>query len=512
MDRQLDVLVVGAGPTGLTLACDLARRGLRVRIIDASEGPFAGSRGKGIQPRTLEVFEDLGVIDEVLSAGGEYPRLRIHAGSVSFHWSLMRREQRTPEVPYPNAWLLPQARTEGILRARLATLGVEVEFGCALREFTQDDAGVTVRLARGATPESLRASYLVGADGGHSTVRKALGVTFRGARLASPRAVVGDVRADGVDRDAWHVWPRGKWGAVALCPLPQSDLFQLFAQVDAAVTAPPSAADLSALIASALGRRAPVLRDPTWLSLYQPNARLADHYSLGRVLLAGDAAHVHPPAGGQGLNLGVQDAYNLGWKLAAVLGGASDSLIDSYEEERRPLAAATLNLSSKLLGSRWQRRGSDTQQLKVHYRGSSLCAPGAGDRMPDALLLDARDREVRLFDLLRGPDAVLLAFGTRAAHAAARASEARALRVVRIARGPGEVDGAMLDRDARLHRRCGTPSGGLVLIRPDGYIALKTNTSDEEALRAALARIGHFAGGSAPASELRAGQYMTGIC
>src|SRR5580704_3475128 len=168
------VLIVGAGPAGLTLAIDLARRGISFRLIEAATAPFQGSRGKGIQPRTLEIFDDLGVIDAILAAGQPYPKFRIHLGPFSLRaGGFASCKQPSESVPYPNLWMVPQARSEAILRERLRSLGGEVEFGKALATFTQNEHGVDATLATG---ELVRANFLVGCDGGHSTVRKMLGV------------------------------------------------------------------------------------------------------------------------------------------------------------------------------------------------------------------------------------------------------------------------------------------------------------------------------------------------
>src|SRR5580704_9559880 len=175
------VVIVGAGPAGLTLALDLARRGIPFRLIDAAETPFAGSRGKGIQPRTLEVLEDLGLIENILAAGGPYPKFRIHLGPFSLRaGSLGSTREPTESVPYPNIWMVPQARTESIMRERLRELGGQVEFGKALTTFRQDECGVEATLSTG---ETVRTDFLVGCDGGRSTVRKELGLKLEGEAI-----------------------------------------------------------------------------------------------------------------------------------------------------------------------------------------------------------------------------------------------------------------------------------------------------------------------------------------
>jgi 2-polyprenyl-6-methoxyphenol hydroxylase-like FAD-dependent oxidoreductase len=413
---ETTVLIAGAGPTGLTLALDLARRGIAFRVMEAAQAPCVGSRGKGIQPRTLEIFDALGVVDAILAAGAPYPKLRTHLGPFSVRaGSLGSFKPPTEGVPYPDLWMVPQARTEAILRARLRTLGGEVEFGKALATFTQDEHGVDAMLSTG---EKVRASFLAGCDGGHSTVRKALGLRLEGETIDEPPMLVADVEIEGLDRRDWHLWPFAKGGAVGLCPLPNTPLFQFTSKAGTAGSIVEDA------VHKATGHR--VLR-VAWSSIYQPAVRMVDRYRVGRAFLAGDAAHVHPPTGGQGLNTGVQDAYNLGWKLAHVARGGPDSLLDTYQAERLPIAAAVLGLSKRLLQTRSIKRGDATNQLALHYRTSPLSSGVAlgdlhpGDRMPDARL----DGGSRLFDHLRGGHAVEIV----------------------------------------------TPQGPRILIRPDGYIA-----------------------------------------
>jgi 2-polyprenyl-6-methoxyphenol hydroxylase-like FAD-dependent oxidoreductase len=410
------VLIVGAGPAGLTLALDLARRGIAFRLIDAAETPCAGSRGKGIQPRTMEILEDLGVIDAILAAGGLYPKLRIHLGPLSLRaGSLGSTRQPTESVPYPNVWMVPQSRTESIMRERLCALGGEVEFGKALVTFRQDECGIEATLSTG---ETVRADFLVGCDGGRSTVRKVLGLNLEGEAMDEKPMMVADVEVEGLDRRDWHIWPFARGSPMSLCPLPGTALFQLTAKVEGI------GADIEGAVHRATGHR--IVR-VGWSSIYRPAVRMVSRFRVGRVFLAGDAAHVHPPTGGQGLNTGVQDAYNLGWKLAHVLRGGPDSLLDTYEAERLPVAAAVLGLSKRLYQTRSIKRGDATNQLALHYRTSSLSSGVTigslhpGDRMPDGRLNDGS----RLFDHLRGGHATEIV----------------------------------------------TPEGTRILIRPDGYIA-----------------------------------------
>ena len=401
---ETDVLIVGAGPTGLTLAIELARRSIAFRLVDAAKTPFAGSRGKGIQPRTLEVFHDLGIIEKILNTGMPYPEVRLHLGPLSLRLGpLGGRHQATETIPYPNLWLVPQNRTEAILREKLAELGGQVEFGTAFESVEQEEQWVTVRLSTG---ESLRAKYLVGCDGGHSAVRKAVGFALNGEALSERLCFIADVEIPDLDHAVWHIWPLAKGGPIALCPLPEESLFQM--------TSPRAPLNLEEAVYKVC--KCEVLHIH-WSSGYLPASRMVDRYRAGRVFLAGDAAHLHPPTGGQGLNTGIQDAYNLGWKLGSVLRGGPESLLDTYEEERLPVAAAVLGLSSQLYKKPLLKRGEATNQLALHYRGSSLSsgAPTGrlhpGDRMPNLQLANGN----KLFDEMRGTHAteVLARTGAR---------------------------------------------------------------------------------------------------
>ncbi|MEC4015935.1 FAD-dependent monooxygenase [Streptomyces sp. H27-D2] len=341
------VLIVGAGPTGLTLACDLARRGVPFRLVDAAAGGFPGSRGKGIQPRTQEVFDDLGLIEAVRAAGCPLPMMRgWKDGRTTGDWYMNERGEPTPGIPYAEGWMVPQSRTQEILRERLAALGGAVEFGTALSGFAQDGTAVTAALTHAGAAGTARFRYLVAADGGRSTVRRVLGTPFTGQTVDTQPMLVADLDMPGLPRTHWHVWPEAPGGAVMLCPLPGTEAFQLFARFDGDAEPDPDPAAVRALVAERVGLRAGTVH---WSSPFRVRAAMAERFRDGRVFLAGDAAHIHSPAGGQGLNTSVQDAYNLGWKLGQVLlHGAPEGLLDSYESERMPVAADVLGLSTRL--------------------------------------------------------------------------------------------------------------------------------------------------------------------
>jgi 2-polyprenyl-6-methoxyphenol hydroxylase-like FAD-dependent oxidoreductase len=484
MTGKANVLIAGAGPTGLTLAIELARRDIRCRVVDAASGPAKSSRGKGVQPRTLEVFEDLGVLDAVQAAGGPYPGFRVHAGPLSFAAGRLNKvAEPSPSVPFPNLWLLPQWRTEEILRARLERLGSHVEFGASLTSFDQDADAVTATISTVAGIERVRADYLVGCDGGHSVVRKVLGVRFEGEELPARPVVLADVEIDALDSEYWHVWPLAKGCILTLCPLAGTSKFQLAAPLSKHGVVPEATEHgIREFIESRIGKDGVRVGCVTWASVFRPHVRMVDRYRVARVLLAGDAAHVHPPSGGQGLNTGIQDAYNLGWKLAHVLKGASDTLLDSYESERLPIAASVLGLSKRLMLNGRTKRGAETQQLDLHYRGSSLAMddaekPGrvqAGDRAPDALCVDGDGAQRRLFEIFGGTHLTLLAFGGGHEEVFARVRERGdgAVKIVPVLRSRDSTgDRVLVDLAGHARNAYGVgDAAAVILVRPDGYI------------------------------------------
>ncbi|HAO8227776.1 TPA: MFS transporter [Salmonella enterica subsp. enterica serovar Infantis] len=422
-----DVLICGAGVTGLTLAIELARHGVSFRLIEKRTTPFIGSRGKGIQPRTQEIFEDLGILNKVVAAGGLYPRLRTYRHDGSYVDSdIAHHTKPTHAEPYHLPLMVPQNVTETIMREQLKAWGHRVEFGCELRHFAQTPRTVTAYVAGPAGEEVIIAHYLIGADGGGSFVRKKLGVSFPGRTLGI-HALVADASLSGLNRDVWHHFNDGDMARmITICPLAGTQLFQIQALLAPDDSQNFSADVLTAFLTERIGRTDVRIHSIPWVSKYQMNARIAEHYRVGKVFLAGDAAHVHPPTGGQGLNTSIQDAYNLGWKMAALLRGAGEELLDSYEQERRPVAESLLHLSTRLLDSQKQggiKRERDVQQLDIQYTNSPLAHTlperqhglQAGERAPDAPLLGAGGQSLRLFQFLP----VFLLVGLYAASTAA---------------------------------------------------------------------------------------------
>jgi 2-polyprenyl-6-methoxyphenol hydroxylase-like FAD-dependent oxidoreductase len=268
-DFAAEVLIVGAGAAGLTLAIELARRSISFRLIDKLDSPFGGSRGKGIQPRTQEIFEDLGIIDRLVAVGGLYPPQREYRDDGSYADSeVIEHQPPTAAEPYHIALMVPQFLTERVMRERLVELGHQPEFGCELVGQEQDKDGVTVRLAGKADEEVIRVRYLAGADGGRSFVRHALDIDFAGSTLGV-RAVVADVLLTGVGRDAWHRFgERSMERQLSLCPLAGTEMFQLQAPIPIEGDIDLSAEGLSKMAAERTGRDNIHIHSVSWASAF----------------------------------------------------------------------------------------------------------------------------------------------------------------------------------------------------------------------------------------------------
>lgn len=500
-----DILIVGAGPTGLTLACELAVRGVPFQLVDAVEGPFPGSRAKGVQPRSLEVFDRLGIVEEIVNAGQADLPYRQYTNDGRFRDVPRTVPDARSDVPWPVSLLIPQWRTEAALRDRLKALGNDVEYGTTLVGAQADFDGVRATLQRASGTEQVEVAWLVGCDGGRSTVRHVAGLQFLGETHEDMRMLVGDLHVEGVDRAHWHIWRPAAGGFLAMAPLTGTDTFQIQIAIGPKSPESPTLENFQQLVERYTGRTDIRLSAPTWTSLWRANVRMVDRYRAGRIFVAGDAAHVHTPAGGQGLNTGIQDAFNLGWKLAAVQLGAHSALLDTYEAERMPVARHVLDLSSKLadtaVSSKTEgliARDKDISQLNIHYRESSLSSelrsiPGrvrAGDRAPDAPGLQDREGAIlRLFDVFRGPHATLLAFGdgwvpVLEAAVAASGNAVCAIRVLSAGASLSNTGGVRTLVDALGHASAAWEpgAGALFAVRPDGVVGFANDRPDAEAL------------------------------
>ena len=339
-----DVVIVGAGPTGLVLGCLLAANGVSFVLVDRLAAGDNTSRAAVVHARTLEVLDELQVTDRLRSEGHIVPRFTLRDRDRVL---ATIRFDRLP-TRYPHTLMIPQYMTEAILLSRLRDLGGDVHRPFAVSDVQQDGEGVSVTVASdGYQAETIRARYLVGADGMHSTVREHSGIGFTGERYEQS-FVLADVRMEWSLRGDEVMLFFSPAGLVVVAPLP-GGRHRVVATVDEAPEHP-GIGDVQQL----LDTRGPVtgaarVREMVWGSRFRVHHRLADRYRAGRILLAGDAAHVHSPAGGQGMNTGIQDAVALGHALAEVLGGRADERrLDEYERTRRPIAQRVVAFTDRM--------------------------------------------------------------------------------------------------------------------------------------------------------------------
>ena len=552
MNRQnseVDVLVVGAGPTGLTMACELLRRGITCRILDKAAAPGMSSRAMGVQARTLEVFDNMGIIEEVLSRGVtgvgvkayERETLVMH---LNFHFLA------SDAIPYPYGVMLPQNVTEELLIELLHREGGAVE---RLKEVTElrqeaEKVVVTVHNLQDDTAFELRVRWLIGCDGAHSRVRKAVGLAFEGSTY-DEEFLIGDASLD------WKRSPQDVYvwmhrdGQFGVFPLPHNK-WRLLATIPTTndKAAPQASVELlQRLMQERTGDSTTTISHPIWLSNFKINRRMVSSYRKERVFLAGDAAHVHSPFGGQGMNTGIQDACNLAWKLALVVRGkAADALLDTYQQERLPIARKVLSATDQhtriffartvifrllrdyvvipLLNQAFVQRRLlwGASELGINYRTSPLSqssqdphaqrsgrkrwqrqALHPGDRAPDGHCFRHPSQEATsLFAEFRGTRSHLLLFAGRAASGddanlvqiARRVEEllgeeVKTHLVVSAWEKPANLDwdgSILLDPEDKLHTRYGAGVASLYFIRPDGYIGFRSQPVREEPLLAYL--------------------------
>ncbi|MEO7897829.1 MAG: FAD-dependent monooxygenase [Pseudolysinimonas sp.] len=344
-DARPAVTIVGAGPTGLTLAVELLAAGVSFRIVDAAATSVHESRALAIQARTLEVLERSGIADLLVADGDPARVIEMHG---TRDVTLPLFDGAKSRTRYPFLLFLSQARTEQILLEHLEQHGIRVERDTSLVGLTQDAKGVRLDVQAAAGRQSFETDYVVGCDGAHSAARILTGIPFTGSGFPQMFAIA-DLEVDGLEQGRVHAYVTSA-GLMFFFPLGSPATWRLL------VMLPPdlqnSDLDLSVLqlvVDEYAGASKLVLRDPAWVTRFQVQSRYAQRFRDRRVFLAGDAAHIHGPAGAQGMNTGIQDAANLGWKLAQVLSGqASDELLGSYEDERLPVARGVLRMTDRL--------------------------------------------------------------------------------------------------------------------------------------------------------------------
>lgn len=499
------ILIVGAGPVGLTLACLLAQAGTPFRLIDAKPGPIEDSRALGVHARTLEIMQSLGLSEAFINAGRVTRYMTFHLRNrplFSFDFEVLRRD-----TAYPFYLILPQSSTEALLYQKLLSLGGTVEWNTPLRSLEETDRGVIAHFEG----ESRCYPYAVGADGAGSVVRKSLGIAFSGHTYEA-RFVLSEVRIaeDRLATDATHVILADR-SVLAAIPLPNG-LYRLVGPDSMASTELESGARIGFDTFAAFLERNGLfpetrLYDPSRVVSYRMQKRVADRFMSNRVFLAGDAAHIHSPAGGQGMNMGIQDAANLGWKLSlAWQGGARKALLESYREERHRIAQTVADgtdralqlVSSRKLHHRLALRAIAPLLCRVRqpYRlihamaqlgiGYGAAPTGAGARLP--WLRCARGGD--LFDLLSPGKLTLFHLGP--VEPVAAPVPLRVVRLVdnRFYRLSGEASGDPVETHPVVRAEL-TRLGGVarLLVRPDGYVAAVDRTPENSDIARYLAQL-----------------------
>ena len=543
MAHSSPILIVGAGTTGLAMACELARHGAPVRIIDKQSGINPHRRACSVHVRTLEIFQDLGIVDEILAQGHKIIGMSQYANGERF----MHSSADEVESPYPYSINIEQCKTESALERLLRTYHIEVERETELVEIVGRPDAVVATIRRGNSSEEVETPWLIGCDGAHSRVRHLNHIHFPGKEDLHQYCLADVVIEGALARDEIHSFMTDR-GLLFFFPLPNARWViaaDLPTQHDA-VKEQPSLNDVRA-IASERGPAGVRISNPRWLAYFRINYRAARHYRHERIFLAGDAVHIHSPMGGQGMNTGIQDAYNLAWKLALVhRGRAPVVLLDSYEKERRPVAEDVL-ATTKMLTDRFEaftnlspeqrqqmylnmvvppevakRMARHLEQLDLNYTKSAIChqhtgshfgktrftaGPRPGEEAPDARPLLHDNRKTTLFELIRGPRHTLLLFPgadheAKSWHRLAELAQSvesglgDVINIYFVAIEAGSVpsnpkfDGrVILDPERSLHYRYGAETECIYLIRPDGYVGYRSEPATASAFHDYLARI-----------------------
>ncbi len=504
--RNPEVVVVGAGPVGLVAASELARRGVRVRIIDKLDKPTDESRAIAIHARSLDMFDRMGIVDDLVATGVKSTSMRMLSGG----HQLFQVKFDGVDSAFPYSLLTAQTETERVLTERLGQLGVRVNRGVELAELTQDGDAVTLSLrhANGST-ETVTTSWVVAADGAHSTVRHLVGTKLQGS-FKGERFILGDCDAQH-DMDAESMYTIfSPEGTVIAMPM-RDGRARLMAQIHDAPRTPlnlhPAQEDLQRILDERVGGIA--ITKSHWLTGFEIHHGQVSAYRHGRVFLAGDAAHIHSPAGGQGMNTGMQDAFNIAWKLAAAIHGeGGQALLDSYQAERHPVAEKVIDFSSNLTKAGTLRGGarvvrnailrvvgnipavgekmaSIVEEIEVGYEGSPTVLStarhaklAAGQHLPYIADEDIQKQLARVCGADNLGHTIVTVTAGKPAPAAGPAGQTQVL-VTSDDTPVGGYDAVIADLDGLVAQRYGLRDGGRVVVRPDGYIGAIVDLDDQ---------------------------------
>ncbi len=534
MPEPIEVLVVGAGPVGLTAAHELTRRGVRVRIVDGAAGPAVTSRAIATHPRTLETYDQIGLLDEMLARSRKITAFTVFANGRRL--ARLDADYSASPTRYPFTITIDQVSTEEVLRTALSKLGVEIDWGLRLTALTQDEAGATVTLERsGGGTETVRAPWVIGADGGHSTVRKILQLPLMGESNETWLLADAHVETELPANSIYLI--RAERGMLMMAPMPGERRWRMLDTVDTSYggDAAMVAERFSRKLTAGLGHTVTV-EMPSWVSVFTAQQRMVPAMRDRRVFVSGDAAHVHSPASGQGMNTGIQEAYNLSWKLASVIHGhAAEPLLETYGAERVPIGQTLLGstkaatkmvaLKNAMAGlalplvfgvaskvtpvrKRMQREAlGRVAGLNIGYAGGPLTAeapdgpgprPGTrlGQVLPEraatggwpAVVDELRDLRWTLL-ACESPQSAPVLREAAAAHTAVlsvRAVGADAPADSAASAEPGAVR-PLPDPGGPLREDLGLAPGGWLLVRPDGYVAARGTQLTAAALDAAFA-------------------------
>jgi len=546
-DSTVEVLIVGAGPTGLTMACELLRHGITPRIIDKAMAPTDKSKAFAIHPRTLELLENMGIVDAFLKEGNECNAFDMYERGKP----LVNARFDSIESKYPFALMIPQSLSEKILHEHLKSYGIEVERELELNKIKQTDDNVTATLkTKYNSFETVECQYLLGCDGAHSTTRHKLNLDFKGAPYPNYWLLA--------DCDLDWKYPMFNLsifihptGLTTYFPY-KSDRGRLMFELENAPIEEEMALPIMDDVIKLMEEREIEYNDisnPHWLAYFKLHHRIVDRYREGRVFVGGDAAHIHSPMGGQGMNTGMQDAYNLAWKMALVLKGKSpETLLDSYNTERHKIGEEVVTLTdtatkmatihnpvlsvirNKMMGVLLNinpvqhKITSILTQLEFHYKDSPIVDERwfeskevegyvphghdlkAGERFKDYSLKNVADNSsTQLYDLLTGSEHELLIF-TGAELEDMEIEELSKVVESVIEYGsliekhliigsetapPGlpQVPSTWVDVDHVMHKDFGAAKACLYLIRPDGYIAFRNQPASASDLKEYLVTI-----------------------